>query len=188
MVTSSDSSGPAANPTRDEAEFGAARAEVARLKAEQEPAEPADRTGWWRPVVAGVLVIIAAVLAPLSVLSTWANGQINDTDRYIETVGPLANDPDVQDAIAARVEQVIFSYLDIDAATEALVARHQRAGTPCAGRSHAPGGCRAARVRHRELRLRTDPRVRAIRRLRGRVGAGEPGGALPAGGGSHWQR
>ena len=66
--------------------------------------------------------------------------------------------------------------------------RHQRAGAPCTGRSHPPGGCRSTRVRHRELRLRTDPRVRAIRRLRGRVGAGEPGGALPAGGGAHRRR
>ena len=89
-----------------------------------------DRIGWWRPVVAGVLVTIAAVLAPLSVLSTWANGQINDTDRYLETVGPLADDPDVQDAVAARVEQVIFTYLDIDAATEALVSAMSAQGLP----------------------------------------------------------
>ena len=129
-MTSSDSSDPVANPPEDEAEVARLRAEVARLKAEQEPPEPADRTGWWRPVVAGVLVIIAAVLAPLSVLATWANGQINDTDRYIETVGPLANDPDVQDAIAARVEQVIFTYLDIDAATEALVEAISAQGLP----------------------------------------------------------
>ena len=129
-MTSSDSSDPAANPPADEAEVARLRAEVARLKAEQEPPEPADRTGWWRPVVAGVLVIIAAVLAPVSVLATWANGQINDTDRYIETVGPLANDPDVQEAIAARVEQVIFSYLDIDAATEALVEAISAQGLP----------------------------------------------------------
>ena len=108
------------------------RAEVARLKQEQEqaPAEPRDRTGWWRPVVAGILVLVAAVLAPLSVLATWANGQIDDTDRYIATVGPLANDPDVQKAVAARVEQVVFSYLDIDAATSALVDAINQQGLP----------------------------------------------------------
>lgn len=110
------------------------RAEVARLKQEQEkeqaPAERRDRTGWWRPVVAGILVLVAALLAPLSVLATWANGQIDDTDRYIATVGPLANDPDVQKAVAARVEQVVFSYLDIDAATAALVDAINQQGLP----------------------------------------------------------
>src|SRR4029079_3715294 len=34
--------------------------------------------------------------------------------------GPLANDPDVQKAIAARAEQVIFSYLDLDTAMDRL--------------------------------------------------------------------
>ena len=129
-MTSSDATGPVANPPEDASEVARLKAEVARLKAEQEAAEPPDRTGWWRPVVAGVLVMIAAVLAPVSVLATWANGQINDTDRYLETVGPLANDPDVQDAIAARVEQVIFTYLDIDAATEALVEAISAQGLP----------------------------------------------------------
>ena len=94
---------------------------MAELEA-QLPAQPRDRSGWWRPVVAGLLVFVVALLAPLSVLATWANGQIQDTDRYLETVGPLAENPDVQDAIAARVEQIVFSYLDVDAATDELVA------------------------------------------------------------------
>ena len=129
-MTSSDSSTPSAEPAEDEAEVARLKAEVARLHAQLEPQEPTDRTGRWRPVVAGVLVLIAAVLAPISVLATWAQGQINDTDRYLETVGPLANDPDVQEAIAARVEQVIFSYLDIDAATQALVDAINAQGLP----------------------------------------------------------
>jgi hypothetical protein len=129
-VTSSDSSGPDANPPEDKAEVARLKAEVARLKAEQDRPEPADRTGRWRPVVAGVLVFIAALLAPLSVIATWAHGQVEDTDRYLETVGPLANDPDVQDAIAARIEQIIYSYLDIDEATEALVAAIGAQGLP----------------------------------------------------------
>jgi hypothetical protein len=72
-------------------------------------------------VVAGVLVTLAALMAPLSVLANWARGQMEDTDRFVATVGPLAKDPAVQDAIAARIEQVVFGYLDVDAATEQLV-------------------------------------------------------------------
>jgi hypothetical protein len=128
MVTRSEPSGPIADPPVDEAELARLKSEVAELKAQQSIA-PTHR-GWWRPVVAGLLVFVAALLAPLSVLATWANGQINETDRYLETVGPLANDPDVQDAIAARVEQVIYSYLDIDEATEALVDAISAQGLP----------------------------------------------------------
>lgn len=78
----------------------------------------------------GLLVTAAAVVAPLSVLATWSSGQISDTDRYLETVAPLAADPDVQDAIAARIEQVVFTYLDVDAATEELADAIDTLGLP----------------------------------------------------------
>ena len=80
--------------------------------------------------MAGLLVAIAALLAPLSVLSTWASGQIQETDRYLETVAPLASDPDVQAAIVVRVEQVIYSYLDLDAAVDEVVGALEDQGLP----------------------------------------------------------
>lgn len=133
-MTSSDNSGDELDQTADAAEVARLRAELDKLKAAQEaspePATPGARTGWWRTVVVGILVLVAAVLAPLSVLATWAQGQINDTDRYLATVGPLAKDPDVQEAMAARIEQVVFSYLDIDAATEQLVAAINQTALP----------------------------------------------------------
>jgi hypothetical protein len=109
------------------------RAEVARLKSAPPAAQPpvtTVRRGWWRPVVAGVLILLAALIAPLSVLATWSSGQLQDTDRYLATVAPLAEDPDVQEAIAARMEQVIFSYLDIDAAVDEVVDALQERGLP----------------------------------------------------------
>jgi hypothetical protein len=69
-------------------------------------------------------------LAPLSVLATWASGQIQDTDRYLATVAPLASDPDVQEAVAARIEQVIFTYVDIDAAMDEVVGALEERGLP----------------------------------------------------------
>jgi hypothetical protein len=125
-------------PTYDTPEAAAAeierlRAELARLQAAPHAAQPpatTERRGWWRPVVAGVLILLAAIIAPLSVLATWSNGQIQDTDRYLATVAPLANDPDVQAAIAARMEQVIFSYLDVDAAVDEVVTALEDRGLP----------------------------------------------------------
>jgi hypothetical protein len=76
------------------------------------------RRGVWRPITASILIFVAAVLAPLSVVANWARDHIEDTDRYLETVGPLADDPAIQAAIAARVDQVVFDYLDLDAATK----------------------------------------------------------------------
>ena len=115
-------SGPAPRtPGPDADELARLREEVARLRASQESSPSRDQRGWWRPVVAGLLVALAALLAPLSVLSTWASGQIQETDRYLETVGPLASHPAVQDAIVVRGEEVIDSYLDLDASIDEVV-------------------------------------------------------------------
>ena len=106
------------------------REEVARLKKANQAESRVERRGWWRPVVAGLLVAVAALLAPLSVLATWASSQIEDTDRYLATVAPLAKDPAVQAAVAHRMEEVIFGYLDLDAATDELVAALDSRGLP----------------------------------------------------------
>ena len=45
-------------------------------------------------------------------------------------MAPLASDPDVQDAVAFRLEEVIFSYIDIDAATDELVSALTAQGLP----------------------------------------------------------
>jgi hypothetical protein len=125
-MTDSGTAGP--GPAADD-EVARLQAEIARLR-EDLPDAHGRRRGWWRPVLAGFLVAVAALLAPLSVLATWASGQIEDTDRYVATVGPLANDPDVQKAIAARAEQVIFSYLDLDAAMDQVAQALSDQGLP----------------------------------------------------------
>jgi hypothetical protein len=118
--------------TEEPDEVARLRREVEQLRAEAastEP-EPGERRGRWRPVVAGILVAIVALLAPISVLATWARDEIEDTDRYVETVTPLASDPAVQEAIANRIEQVVFSYLDVDAVTQEVVNAISAQGVP----------------------------------------------------------
>jgi hypothetical protein len=68
-----------------------------------------------------VLIVLACVLAPLSVASVWASSVISDTDRYVETVAPIADDPAVQDALAAEITTAVFENLDVEGiTTEAL--------------------------------------------------------------------
>src|SRR6185436_4619971 len=77
------------------------RARLAELEAQlaSRPAEPvAERRSrrdrqWWRSIIVIVLVTVGAILAPLTVVATWAHDQIGDTDRFLETVTPLASDP-----------------------------------------------------------------------------------------------
>ncbi len=58
-----------------------------------------------RTFLAGVTGLLAAVLLPLSILSVWVDGVATDTDRYVEVVTPLAEDPVVQQAAIAQLEQ-----------------------------------------------------------------------------------
>jgi hypothetical protein len=67
----------------------------------------------------------------LAVTALWASRQVSDTDRYIETVTPLAHDPAVQSTIADAVTREIFSYINVPAITsETLNAISQRGLPP----------------------------------------------------------
>jgi hypothetical protein len=103
-------------------------AQLATQQAAPTPAAPppprSRREGqWWRTVVVAVLITVGAVLAPLTVVATWAHDEVGDTDRFVDTVAPLASDPAVQDALATRVTDEIVTAIDVEGITgEALTA------------------------------------------------------------------
>ena len=126
------------------------RAEVERLRAQVNaapatvalpvepvaPVGPGGRTGWWRPVVATVLIVIMAILAPLSVVARWAHDTVSDTDRYVETVSPLASDPAIQAAVIDRITTEIVTRLRVqDVTGEAVDALADRGLPPLAAGS-----------------------------------------------------
>jgi hypothetical protein len=76
-------------------------------------APPRRRHRGWRWSGAVVLLLIAALLATLSVVARYARDQIINTDTYVATVTPLASDPAVQNAIATRVSNAVIQKLDI---------------------------------------------------------------------------
>ncbi len=85
--------------------------------------------GW--AVGSALLIIVACVLAPLSVASVWASSQLSDTERYVETVAPLAENPAVQDALANEVTAAVFENVDIEGfTTEALKTVAEQPNVP----------------------------------------------------------
>jgi hypothetical protein len=77
---------------------------------------------WVRTFWSTVLIVTACLLAPLSVVSVWARGEVTDTNRYVETVAPLAQDPAIQEAVTNRITDEIFKYVDVEALTSEAVA------------------------------------------------------------------
>ncbi|HEX3201413.1 MAG TPA: hypothetical protein VHW42_05695, partial [Actinomycetes bacterium] len=57
--------------------------------------------------------------------------QVTNTDRYVQTVTPLASDPAVQNAIADQITAQVFTYIDIKGlTTQALAALSSRGLSP----------------------------------------------------------
>ena len=69
------------------------------------------RGGRGRTAVAALLVTLVAVLAPCTIAARWAHDEVTDTDRYVETVAPLADDPAIQAAVTRRVTDEILRRL-----------------------------------------------------------------------------
>jgi len=74
----------------------------------------APRPKRWRRIVAVLLVVLAAFLAPLTVTAVWLHDRILSTDGYVETVTPLVNDPAVTDALANRIVTELFAATDLE--------------------------------------------------------------------------
>ena len=68
-----------------------------------------------RGVAAVVCVVLAALLTTPAAVAFWGQRTLNDTQRYVDTVGPLVDSPEVQDAIATKVTDAIQQQVDVEA-------------------------------------------------------------------------
>jgi hypothetical protein len=121
--------------TNDAAEVARLRAEVARLERELQETTTAPPStkhggGWWRVPIVAICLILVGVLAPLSILATWAHDEVSDTDRYVETVAPLADSPEVQEAVTTRLTARIVGLIDVQAVTKDAIDALQQRGLP----------------------------------------------------------
>ena len=55
-----------------------------------------------RRLVAWVLVVVASLAIPLAVVAYWAVTTVTDTNRYVATLSPLAEQPAITDAVASK--------------------------------------------------------------------------------------
>ncbi|ACZ91892.1 hypothetical protein [Streptosporangium roseum] len=60
-----------------------------------------------RAVFSVILIVLGCVLAPPALVGFWVAADLADTDSYVKDVAPLANHPDVQDAVVDRVTGAI---------------------------------------------------------------------------------
>lgn len=116
-------------------------AEVERLRGELERLESSNaslqrrmslRAAAKRGTRVGLLVL-GCLLALLAAVAIWSRVVLLDTDRYVDTVAPLAEQPDVQRAISTRLSNAVINAVDLQAyATELLPPRAQPLAGPIA--------------------------------------------------------
>ncbi|MEU1364727.1 hypothetical protein ABZ454_01115 [Streptomyces sp. NPDC005803] len=59
------------------------------------------------------LLVLLAVLVPLSALSAWVDLEIDDTDRYVAAVAPLASDDAVRSTVTDLITDEAMKQIDV---------------------------------------------------------------------------
>ncbi|NUP47496.1 MAG: hypothetical protein HOW97_09305 [Catenulispora sp.] len=95
------------------------RARVAELEASGK-LQTAPKRHRVRSLFSALLILLAWILAPLSVAAAWSAATVGDTSRYVSTVSPLATNPDIQAALANRVTNTVMGELDIAALAQQI--------------------------------------------------------------------
>jgi LPXTG-motif cell wall-anchored protein len=98
---------------RLQAELADLRERNAELKAERDATLGARSRRVGRSVGSAVLVILGVLCLVLSPVAIWGRNLILNTDRYVQTVTPLAADTGVQNAVIAAVDRQVQANLDV---------------------------------------------------------------------------
>ncbi|MHB0867480.1 MAG: hypothetical protein ACYC6B_08750 [Thermoleophilia bacterium] len=66
----------------------------------------------FRTAVVAILMTVSCLLGTVAVGVVWLHEVVVDTDRYVDTVAPLSQDPAIKDAIARIVTDDLFAQVD----------------------------------------------------------------------------
>ena len=80
-----------------------------------------DKGPRWRRISSWVLVVLACLLAVVSVMVVFARNQLLNTDAYVSTVAPLATNPAIQTQVATRVSDELIARTDLSQRVKAAL-------------------------------------------------------------------
>jgi hypothetical protein len=90
-----------------------------------------------RTVSATTLIVLGAAVLSVSVAAVWINRTIMDEDRWVATVAPLAQDPDIQAYAAQQASNAIIGSVDIQGRVQQILSplptQAQALATPITG-------------------------------------------------------
>jgi hypothetical protein len=74
---------------------------------------PVPRARRSRSIIAWVFVVLVSIMLPLSVMTVWAVNIVTNTNKYVETMAPIASNPTVIANTSAGVTKKFFSSADV---------------------------------------------------------------------------
>ena len=90
-----------------------------------------------RGITAWVLIVLASLLIPISVISVWAIRTVTNTDQYVATMAPLARNQVIVDHLAQKATDELFSTGIVKKKVEAaLPAKAKPIVTPIVNQVH----------------------------------------------------
>jgi hypothetical protein len=93
--------------------------------AAEAPARP-DKGKRWQRITSVVLLVLGFLLVPLSAVAIWSHNQLTNTDRYVDTVSPLAGNADIQQVVATRAVEALFANVDVAGEIESALPKRAR--------------------------------------------------------------
>ncbi|MHB1165924.1 MAG: hypothetical protein ACYC3K_11935 [Candidatus Nanopelagicales bacterium] len=75
-----------------------------------------------RSIASLVIFVLATALAPIALVGHWGHRTVIDSERYLETVGPLIEQPEVQEALAMSITDAVVERIDTEAQVEGLLS------------------------------------------------------------------
>ena len=104
-----------------DADTGALQHQVDELRQENEELRQGEggdrfrrRGHRWKSILSWVLVVLACILAMVSVVTVFARNQLLNTDAYVNTVAPLASNPAIQTQVAKQVSENLISRTNVE--------------------------------------------------------------------------
>lgn len=84
---------------------------------------PTPATRRVRRALSALLVVLTGLFALIAVVSVHVDANLLTTDRYVELVTPLADDPAIEDAVAERVSTTVVDRVPLDQLTDQALGR-----------------------------------------------------------------
>jgi hypothetical protein len=121
------------NPEPTSSEVARHAAERDRLQDEagdlrpQAPTASPRRAGRPRRIVTVLLVVLTSIVFTVAVVGVWARRNVLDTDKWVETVGPIPEDPAVRQALGNWMTPQLMAAIDAEAFFESVLPERGQA-------------------------------------------------------------